>query len=118
MKKLNLDEINTDRAEKSTGGAGNVFRSIETGASRKGQLTEASPQEVLERQRKLKTQGRKGAKAIRINMAFTPENHEYIKVMAKITGQSMTEFCNYMLAEYRREHSEVFDRAKEIIEGL
>lgn len=28
------------------------------------------------------TQGRKGCKAIRINMAFSPEIHEYIKVMA------------------------------------
>lgn len=95
-----------------------IFKSIEQSTSRKGQQGKASPQEAAERASKLKTQGRKGCKAIRINMAFTPENHEYIKVMAKVTGKTMTEFANLAIERYRTEHPDLYDQAKSIIDQL
>ena len=49
-KKLDLETIDTERAE-TTQTAGNVFKSIETGASRKGQQGTASPQEIEESRR-------------------------------------------------------------------
>lgn len=95
---------------------GRVYGAIEQATSRKGQQGTASPQEAQERAAQLKTQGRKGCKAIRINMAFTPENHEFIKVMAKISGKTMTEFANLVVERYREEHPEIYGQAKAIID--
>jgi hypothetical protein len=97
---------------------GRVYGAIEQATSRKGQQGKASPQEAQERAAQLKTQGRKGCKAVRINMAFTPENHEYIKVLAKATGKTMTEFTNLVIERYRTEHPELYEQAKAIIDNL
>ena len=97
---------------------GRVYGAIEQATSRKGQQGTASPQEAAERAAQLKTQGRKGCKAIRINMAFTPENHEFIKVMATISGKTMTEFANLIAERYRNEHPEIYEQAKAIIDQL
>ena len=97
---------------------GRVYGAIEQATSRKGQQGTASPQEAAERAAQLKTQGRKGCKAIRINMAFTPENHEFIKVMATISGKTMTEFANLIVERYRNEHPEIYEQAKAIIDQL
>ena len=97
---------------------GRVYNTIEQATSRKGQQGTASPQEAQERAAQLKTQGRKGCKATRINMAFTPDNHEYIKVMAKISGKTMTEFTNIIIERYRTEHPELYNQVQEIIKQL
>ena len=97
---------------------GRVYGAIEQATSRKGQQGTASPQEAAERAAQLETQGRKGCKAIRINMAFTPENHEFIKVMATISGKTMTEFANLIVERYRNEHPEIYEQAKAIIDQL
>lgn len=83
-----------------------------------GQQGTATPEEAAERAAQLKTQGRKGCKAVRINMAFTPDNHQFVKIMARISGQSMTEFTNYVIEQYRKEHPEIFEQAKDIISKL
>lgn len=97
---------------------GRVYGAIEQATSRKGQQGTASPQEQQERADNLQTQGRKGCKAIRINMAFTPDNHEFIKVMAKASGHSMTEFTNLVIAAYRREHPEIMAKANDFLETI
>ena len=97
---------------------GRVYGAIEQATSNKGQQGTASPQEQAERAAQLRTQGRNGCKAIRINMAFTPENHEFIKVMAKISGKTMTEFTNLVIERYRTEHPDIYEQAKEIINKL
>jgi enhancing lycopene biosynthesis protein 2 len=51
-------------------------------------------------------------------MAFTPDNHEFIKVMAKISGKTMTEFANLCIERYRAEHPEIYEQAKAIIDKL
>ena len=100
--------INTDR----------VYSAIETGTSKKGQQGTASPKEAKERAAQLRTQGRKGCKAIRINMAFTPENHEFIKIMAKASGRTMTEFANLVIAAYQREHPEILSEAQSFLDKI
>lgn len=95
---------------------GRVYSTIEQATSNKGQQGEASPQEKAERASGLRTQGRKGCKAIRINMAFTPENHEFIKIMARISGKTMTEFANLAIERYRTEHPDLYEQARAIIE--
>lgn len=97
---------------------GRVYGAIETATSKKGQQGSASAQEQQDRAEQLKTQGRKGCKATRINMAFTPENHQFIKVMARISGHTMTEFTNIVIERYRSEHPELYEQAKAIIEKI
>lgn len=82
-----------------------------------GQTT-ASEEEQEERKRKMQTQGRKGCHMTRINMAFTDDNHDYIKVMARVSGKSMTDFVNWVLEQYRSEHGELYDEAKSIIRRM
>ena len=105
-KKKDFGSINT----------GKVYDAIEQATGKKGQQGTASPEEQAERAAELKSQGRKGCKAIRINMAFTPENHEFIKIMARIHGKTMTEFANLVIERYRSEHPETYEQAKALIE--
>lgn len=95
-----------------------VYSSIEQATSNKGQQGTASPQEIRERQQALKTQGRKGAEAIRINMAFTPSNHQFIKVMSKASGKTMTEFTNLVIDAYQREHPEIMAQAQAFLDTV
>lgn len=118
-KGFNPDKVNTDRKTNPTEGtAGKVQGIIAQATSEKGQQGTASPQEAAERAAQLRTQGRKGCKAVRINMAFTPDNHEFIKIMARITGHTMTEFANIVVERYRNEHPELYEQAKAIKDSL
>lgn len=65
-----------------------------------------------------KTKGRKGCKAIRINMAFSPEVHEYIKTMARVRGESITDFTNYIFTRSMEENAETYQKAKEFIDTI
>lgn len=64
------------------------------------------------------TQGRKGCKAIRINMAFTPEIHEYIKVMARVRGETITDFTNYVFKQSMEANAELYEKAKAFQESF
>lgn len=97
---------------------GRVYNAIEQATSKRGQQGTASPQEAAERAANLKTQGRKGCKAARINMAFTPENHEFIKLLAKASGRTMTELTNDIIAAYRAEHPEFEEQAKGFLDYI
>ena len=97
---------------------GRVYGALEQATSKKGQQGTASPQEAEERREALNTQGRKGVKAIRINMAFTPSNHEFIKVMSKATGRTMTELTNQVIEAYRNEHPEFMEKANSFLEYI
>ncbi len=106
----NFNEIRTDKAE--------VLGKLEKGQSTKGRQTTASPKEKTEREAAGKTQGRKGCKAPRINIAFTSENWDFLRVMAKLKGQNMTQFCNEIITQYREEHGETYQKAKTLVEEL
>lgn len=95
---------------------GRVYEEIEQATARKGQQGTASPQEQLERAEKMRTMGRKGCKAVRINMAFTPSNYSFIRVMARATGRTMTEFTNVIIQAYRNEHPEFMEQAKHFLD--
>jgi hypothetical protein len=64
------------------------------------------------------TSGRKGLKLSRINMAFTSENYEFIQVMARVRGETLTSFVNDMVSKYREEHGELYRKAIEFRESL
>lgn len=95
-----------------------ITQAIDQATGKKGQQTTASPEEAAERAAGLRTQGRKGCKATRINMAFTPDNYEFIKVMGKASGRSMTEFANLVIAAYRREHPEILAQAQGFLDTI
>lgn len=97
---------------------GRIYRDIEQATAQKGQQGTASTQEAAKRASEMKTQGRKGCRAVRINMAFSPENYEFIRIMARISGQNLTEFTNHVITKYREEHPEIFNQAKAIIEQM
>ena len=52
------------------------------------------------------TQGRKGKKAKRINMAFSNVNHAYIHAESRRLGLNCTQFVNRLIDEYRAQHPE------------
>lgn len=72
-----------------------------------------SAEEIAQAREQGKTQGRKGVKAIRINMAFSPEVHEYIRTMARVRGESVTAFTNYIFEQSMKDNAELYERAKE-----
>ena len=93
-----------------------VKAAIEKTTGGKGQQTTATPEEQQERKENLNTQGRKGCKAVRINMAFTPSNHQFIKIMSKINGMSMTEYTNLVVERYQEDHPDTYQLAIKLIE--
>ena len=58
-------------------------------------------QEVQENKNIGSTQGKKGQKLKRINMAFSDRNHEYITKESRKRGMSATAFVNMIIDEYR-----------------
>lgn len=64
------------------------------------------------------TQGRKGEHAKRINIAFTDENYAYIRIMAAMTGQTLTDFVNVCIERHREGHEEAFQKALDIKNSL
>lgn len=47
------------------------------------------------------TQGRNGEKLKRINLAFSDENHDYVRLESRRRGKSITQFVNAIIEEYR-----------------
>ena len=43
------------------------------------------------------TQGKKGQKLPRINMAFSLENLEYLQIISRVSGVSITEYVNRLV---------------------
>ena len=82
------------------------------------QPDELEAQKAQEAKEALQTQGKRGIKASRINMAFTPSNTDYIKVMAGVRGESMTQFVNAALEEHRQQNGTVYEKAKALIDGV
>ena len=72
-------------------------------------------QERIEAQEARRTQGRKGLKMPRINMSFTPSNMEYLRVMAGISGTTVTRFVNQMIEEHAEANKERYQRALEVM---
>lgn len=92
-----------------------VYHNLDVGNNRRGQQPPLSEGEKDARLAAMQTQGRKGCHSPRINLALTPENHEFIRVMAKATGKTMTQFINAIIAAYKREHPDFMESANEFL---
>ena len=64
------------------------------------------------------TQGRKGARQQRINMAFSPENLDYMRVMAGLKGISVTQFVNDLIAQDREKNRAAYGMVKDLSEQI
>lgn len=80
--------------------------------------TKYTAEEIKELQEAGKTTGRKGVKMIRVNMAFTPSVHEYIRIMAKVRGQTITQFTNHVFAKSMEDNAELYSMAQEFLKRL
>lgn len=60
------------------------------------------------------TQGRKGEKLPRINMAFAPQNLEYLRVMAGLRGQSVTRYVNTLVEQDMIQNKTAYDAARKL----
>ena len=103
-KKADFSGINTQRRM-------NVADELQTEISIQGQQATASKEEAAARAATGRTQGRKGCKAVRINMAFWTENHAFLTYGARAYGSDMTKFCNTVIEMFRREHPEIQKKA-------
>lgn len=83
-----------------------------------GQQATASRVEQKKRKSAMRTQGRKGCKMTRLNLAMTPENHEFIKVLSKVTGTTMAKVVNGLIATYRKEHPELLSKANALLDDI
>lgn len=83
-----------------------------------GQQTTAPAEEQRARASAMRTQGRKGCKAPRINMAFSTENYEYIRLCSRATGMSLTDYTNAVIDAYRKEHPEIYEKCKSALDAV
>ncbi len=114
----NLDSINTNKIDVGTD-TGEVYLNTENSGKNTSRLQGAAGKEEQEtRMADGKTQGRKGCHAPRINLAFTSTNYDFVKVMSCATGETMTDFINFVLDQYREEHHETYDQAKAFTDAL
>lgn len=73
-------------------------------------------QDALEAQEAYRTQGKNGMKLPRINMAFTPSNLDFIRVMAGISGMSMGKYVNSLIEAERERNGEKYYKAKALMD--
>lgn len=71
---------------------------------RRSRSTPLTAEELHDARAAGRTQGVKGAQALRINMAFEPEMYDFIKRMAKFRGESLTVFCHHVFSLYMDAH--------------
>lgn len=83
-----------------------------------GVQPEEEAQELREAQEAFQTQGRPGMKMMRLNMAFSPSNTEFIRVMSRLNGQSMTRYINSVMDGERERKADVYQKAKDFLKDL
>ena len=68
--------------------------------------------DFTERQESLRTEGKKGGKAQRFNMAFTPSNLDFIRILSKLKGQTMTQFVNEIIVKEREAQADLYNQLR------
>ena len=63
------------------------------------------------------TQGKKGKKLPRINMAFSIQNLEYLQIISRVEGISITEYVNRLVEADKESRKDIVKQAKKIFKG-
>ena len=58
------------------------------------------------------TLGKRGKKALRMTMAFSEENMDYIRTMGKLESGGATAYVNRLIEADRRKHADVYRQMK------
>lgn len=74
--------------------------------------TPPTAEEIQLAREQSRTRGRKGVKMLRINMAFTPEIHEYIRTMAQVRGQTVTQFTEAVFRKSMEDNAAIYEQVK------
>jgi len=61
------------------------------------------------------TQGKKGRKLPRINMAFATTNLEYLQIISRIEGVSVTEYVNRLIEADKEARKDIVEKAEKIL---
>lgn len=60
------------------------------------------------------TQGKRGKKALRMTMAFSEENMDYIRTMGKLESGGATAYVNRLIEADRRKYADVYRQMKSL----
>lgn len=60
------------------------------------------------------TQGKRGKRALRMTMAFSDENMDYIRTMGKLESGGATAYVNRLIEADRRKHADVYRQMKSL----
>ncbi len=74
--------------------------------------TEEEARAILEEGRN--TRGLGGVHVPRINMAFTPSNYDFITTLARMRGETYTDFVNHLVDITREKYKEQYELAKKL----
>lgn len=78
------------------------------------ELEEEVTQEVQDPYNSQDTQGKKGKKAERMNMAFSLSNYEFLRVMAGWEEVTITTYVNRIIEEERIRSADKYKQIKEL----
>lgn len=85
---------------------------------------EQEPQETQEAQDAPKpllahtTQGKKGQRLPRINMAFSTANLDYLQVISRIEGVSITEYVNRLIEADMEARKDIIDQVRNLLKEV
>lgn len=91
---------------------------IQKATRKTGQQGTAPEEEAAERAAARKTQGRKGVKQPRINLALSTLNLDYVTTMARMVGVPRIDFINNIIDRHRETHGAEFETAKKFLARL
>lgn len=117
MAKKDFSQINTDRVYNTIAEATAEPETQEAQETRKPRK-EYTAQERLDFMQEMKTAGRKGVKLPRINLAFAADTYQYVQIMSRVRGESLTAFVNIALRQHMEEHRDLYDKAIEFRNSL
>lgn len=86
--------------------------------ARRSRSQDPTAEEIQIAREQGKTQGRKGVKAIRINMAFSPDVHDYIKAMSRARGESITAFTEHVFRQSMEQNADLYEQVKEFVDNF
>lgn len=115
MAKKDFSEVNTGRVYDTIAAATaepeQEAQEVQETTKKYKPRKEYTAQEKLDFMQEMRTSGRKGVKLPRINLAFAPDVYEYIQIMSRVRGESMTDFVNIALRQHIEEHRDLYDKA-------
>lgn len=116
-KKRNFDEINTSNVFESQIKAA-VSETVKKPIPRQKRSEMPTEEIVKEAREQGRTQGRKGCKAHRFNMAFSPKAYDFITCMARVRGETITSFVNHLIEQCADDNAEVYQQALKFRDSL